>query len=158
MTSALSGTYNSARVAMEMVKAEHPEKKIDLLDSLSTGPEMRLLVEKLEELIQDASLDFDAVCAKIREYKTHTKLFYVLQSLHNMAENGRVSKLVAGAVDILGMTIGDLFDPIYIIYTPKTFLLKLGIGLVTGTVAHRCYHIEDETDTGKRRRHGRWRS
>jgi DegV family protein with EDD domain len=105
MTSALSGTYNSARVAMEMVKAEHPEKKIDLLDSLSTGPEMRLLVEKLEELIQDASLDFDAVCVKIREYKTHTKLFYVLQSLHNMAENGRVSKLVAGAVDILGMRI-----------------------------------------------------
>ena len=60
---------------------------------------------------------------------------------------------IGGLGGAVGMTIGDLFDPIYIIYTPKTFLLKLGIGLVTGTVAHRCYHIEDETDVHKRRSH-----
>ena len=37
----------------------------------------------------------------------------------------------------LGMTIGDLFDPIYIVYAPKTFILKLCIGLITGFIAHR---------------------
>lgn len=35
------------------------------------------------------------------------------------------------------MTIGDLLDPVYITSAPKTFLLKLCIGLVTGFVAHR---------------------
>lgn len=45
---------------------------------------------------------------------------------------------VAGAI---GMTIGDLFDPVYIIYAPKTFLLKLCIGLITGFVAHRLGKI-----------------
>ena len=37
----------------------------------------------------------------------------------------------------IGMTIGDLFDPVYVIYAPKTFILKLCIGLITGFVAHR---------------------
>ncbi len=47
----------------------------------------------------------------------------------------------------LGMTIGDLLDPIYIIYAPKTFLLKLGIGLVTGLIAHKFGKINQKTNT-----------
>lgn len=46
----------------------------------------------------------------------------------------------------IGMTIGDLLDPVYIIYAPKTFLLKLGIGLITGFVAHRLGHITATSD------------
>ena len=46
----------------------------------------------------------------------------------------------------LGMTIGDLLDPQYIIYAPKTFLLKLCIGLITGLIAHRLFHVSQETD------------
>lgn len=49
----------------------------------------------------------------------------------------------------LGMTIGDLLDPIYIIYAPKTFILKLCIGLITGFVAHSICHINDEADSKK---------
>ena len=49
----------------------------------------------------------------------------------------------------LGMTIGDLLDPIYIVYAPKTFLLKLCIGLITGFVAHKIFHINEETDSKK---------
>lgn len=41
---------------------------------------------------------------------------------------------IGGAI---GMTIGDLLDPVYITSAPKTFILKLCIGLVTGFVAHR---------------------
>lgn len=49
----------------------------------------------------------------------------------------------------IGMTIGDLMDPIYIVYAPKTFLLKLCIGLITGFIAHRLGHISTETDNRK---------
>ena len=41
----------------------------------------------------------------------------------------------------IGMTIGDLLDPVYIIYAPKTFLLKFCIGLITGLVAHKLGKI-----------------
>lgn len=47
----------------------------------------------------------------------------------------------------LGMTIGDLLDPVYIVYAPKTFVLKLCIGLITGLVAHRFGKISQKTDT-----------
>ena len=50
---------------------------------------------------------------------------------------------IAGAV---GMTIADLIDPVYITVAPKTFVLKLCIGLITGLVAHRIAHINDSTD------------
>lgn len=49
----------------------------------------------------------------------------------------------------IGMTIGDLLDPYYIIYAPKTFLLKLCIGLITGLIAHKFGHISTEQDTSK---------
>lgn len=46
----------------------------------------------------------------------------------------------------IGMTIGDLFDPIYVVYAPKTFLLKLCIGLITGFIAHRLGKIDESED------------
>lgn len=49
----------------------------------------------------------------------------------------------------IGMTIGDLFDPVYIVYTPKTFVLKLCIGLITGLIAHRMGKINNLTDRKK---------
>ena len=44
------------------------------------------------------------------------------------------------------MTIGDLLDPIYVVYAPKTFILKFCIGLITGLVAHRIGKIDQATD------------
>lgn len=49
----------------------------------------------------------------------------------------------------IGMTIGDLFDPIYVVYAPKTFILKFCIGIITGIIAHKLGHISTETDTKK---------
>lgn len=49
----------------------------------------------------------------------------------------------------IGMTIGDIFDPVYIVYAPKTFILKLCIGLITGLIAHKIGHISEETDNKK---------
>ena len=49
--------------------------------------------------------------------------------------------LPGGIAGAIGMTIGDLLDPVYITSAPKTFLLKLCIGLVAGLVAHRIGKI-----------------
>ncbi len=50
---------------------------------------------------------------------------------------------LGGAV---GMAIGDLFDPVYVMYVPKTLILKLCIGLITGFIAHRLGHITESND------------
>ena len=54
---------------------------------------------------------------------------------------------LGGLGGALGMTIGDLFDPKYITYAPKTFILKLCIGLITGLVAHKWGKITKTEDT-----------
>ena len=46
----------------------------------------------------------------------------------------------------IGMTIGDLFDPIYVVYAPKTFFCKFFIGIITGLVAHRLFRLNDSHD------------
>ena len=51
-----------------------------------------------------------------------------------------------GLAGSLGMTIADLLDPVYISSAPKTFVLKLCIGLIAGFVAHRLGHITQEHD------------
>lgn len=48
-----------------------------------------------------------------------------------------------GLAGAIGMTIGDLFDPIYVVYAPKTFLCKFLIGFIAGTLAHRCGKISE---------------
>ncbi len=57
--------------------------------------------------------------------------------------------LYGGAGGAIGMTIGDLLDPYYILYAPKTFILKLCIGLITGLIAHRLGHISTEKDNAR---------
>lgn len=57
--------------------------------------------------------------------------------------------LYGGIGGAIGMTIGDLLDPYYILYAPKTFILKLCIGLITGLIAHRLGHISTEKDNAR---------
>lgn len=51
-----------------------------------------------------------------------------------------------GMAGAIGMTIADLFDPVYITVAPKTFILKLCIGIITGFVAHRIANISRSND------------
>lgn len=110
ITSALSGSYGSAMQAKEVYLQMHPERKVCVLDSLSTGPEMALIAERLRDLI-GSGLDFDEIETQIRDYMTRSRLIFVLKSLNNMSRNGRVSPIVAKAVGLLGIHIlGEASD------------------------------------------------
>ncbi len=56
---------------------------------------------------------------------------------------------LGGLAGAIGMSIGDLFDPVYITLVPKTFVLKLCIGLITGLVAHKLGKLNQQTDKKK---------
>lgn len=110
ITSSLSGSYNAAMAARELYLQEHPSAKIAVFDSLSTGPEILLILEKIRELT-DAGLPFEQVEQQVRKYMRHTRLFFSLQSLHNLSQNGRVSKVAAAAVGMLGIRIVGTASP-----------------------------------------------
>ena len=104
ITSNLSGSYNAAVQAKQAYEEEHPDRRVCCLDTLSTGGEMVLIQEKLEQLIAQG-LSFDEVEAAIREYMHHTHLGFMLERMDNLAKNGRVSPIVAKACGILNIRI-----------------------------------------------------
>ena len=110
ITGTLSGSCNAAQLAAEEYQAEHPGAHVFVLDSLSTGAESRLLVERLAALIK-AGKPFDTVCEEIRAYHEHTHLLFALESLANLARNGRVKPAVAAVARMLGIrVIGQASD------------------------------------------------
>lgn len=102
LTGTLSGSFNSARVAKEMVLEEHPHVNIHLIDTLSAGGEMDLLVSELNRLIEKG-LDFDQVVESITAYQQKTKLLFVLAKVDNLVKNGRLSKLLGTVVGLLNI-------------------------------------------------------
>ena len=104
ITSALSGSFNAAMCAKASYEASHPHSRIFVLDTLSTGPEMLLLIEKLRDLIA-LQLPFEQIVSEITNYSSRTHLLFLLSSVKNLARNGRISRLGAEAVGLLGLRL-----------------------------------------------------
>ena len=111
ITSNLSGSFNAASVAARSYLEAYPDRKIHVIDSLSTGPECALVIEKIRELAK-AGRDFDSIKAEITDYNlNHTRLLFALENMHNLANNGRVSPIVAKMAGLLGIrAIGRASD------------------------------------------------
>ena len=104
ITATLSGSYNSAMVAKREYEEAHPDRKVFVFNSLSTGPEMLLIMEEARRLILEG-LEFDEICRRVEEYSKDTGLIFILESLKNLANNGRVSPVVAKMAGILGIRL-----------------------------------------------------
>lgn len=103
ITSNLSGSYNSAMVAKQMVLEEDPTKKIYILDSLSAGGEMVLHTRKLYELVAQGT-PFEEVCKIMDDYAVnHTRIVFMLYRIDNLVKNGRVSKIAGMAAGLLNL-------------------------------------------------------
>lgn len=104
ITGTLSGSYNSACMARQMYLEKNPSAKVFVFNSLSAGPEMTLIVKKTEELILQKK-SFEEVCGQIQEYSRNTGLLFMLESMQNFANNGRVRPSVAKMAGILGIRV-----------------------------------------------------
>ena len=104
LTGTLSGCYSAAVQAKNDYIEEHPDAKVLILNSLSTGPEMELIVEKLKELI-DEGQSFENIEKEIKSYMDRTHLLFSLESLKNLVTNGRVNPAVATVAGVLGIRI-----------------------------------------------------
>ncbi len=102
ITSKLSGSYTAAMVARDEYLKENPDAKVFVLDTLSTGPQMELVTEKIKEL-SNSGASYDDIIKGIKGYNKKLGLIFSLESLHNLACNGRVSSKVATLAGVLGI-------------------------------------------------------
>lgn len=153
ITSNLSGSYNSAMVAKETYESENPGKKVCVIDSLSAGPELKLIAEKIKELLA-AGKEYEEICSAVVEYQKSTYLVFMLKSLTNLANNGRVSPAVAKIAGVLGIhvmgiasEVGTLEDKSKCRGEKKTILAvwkqMKELGYRGGKVRiHHCFNLE----------------
>jgi len=104
ITSRLSGSYEAAMMAKTQYEQDNPGALVHIVDSLSTGPQMWLIAEKLRDLIKE-DLSFERIREEIERYRDRTELVFSLESLANLANNGRVSPAVAKIAGLLNIRV-----------------------------------------------------
>lgn len=110
ITGSLSGSHNSAQLAKKLFLEENPTANIHVIDSLSAGGEVDLIVRKLNDLIKEG-LSFEQVVEAITHYQENTKLLFVLAKVDNLVKNGRLSKLIGAVVGLLNIRmVGEASD------------------------------------------------
>ncbi len=104
ISSNLSGSYNSAMTAADEYMQEHPERRVFVVDSLSAGPGLRLLVDKIASY-KDSDMSGEEIFAAVKRYQENTETVFSLESLKNLANNGRVSQTAAVLAGIIGIRV-----------------------------------------------------
>ena len=104
ITSNLSGSYSSALQAKKEYEAKHPGAKVLIVDSLSAGPELELIIEKMEEVLKEGG-SFEEMSRAVTDYCKHSHLLFALKHLDNLARNGRVNPAVAKIAGVLGIRV-----------------------------------------------------
>jgi DegV family protein with EDD domain len=102
LSSKLSGSYDSAMLAKRLFQEEHPEKNIEIFDSLSASVGQTLIAFKARELAEEDK-SFEDVVKGVYEYKENLKTKFVLESLETLRKNGRLTGLkavIASALNI----------------------------------------------------------
>ncbi len=108
ISSRLSGSYNSAMTARTMLLETHPDHHVHVFDSKTATAGQNLVILKVRQLMAE-DLSPSQLIGKVNEYITHLRTFGVLQSLENLARNGRISNIKAFIGNLLHIVpiIGD---------------------------------------------------
>lgn len=108
ITKHLSGSYNAAQQAATTYMEEHPGRKVFIIDSLSAGPEMMMIVDKILQCEAEGH-DFETTKELVLDYANHNHTLFCLESMMNLARNGRTSMAVAKIASIIGIrVVGDV--------------------------------------------------
>ena len=108
ITRNLSGSYNAAKQAGEVWMEEKTGRKVYVFDSFSAGPEQAMIAEKIAQCVAEGC-DYETVITKVEEYQNNVHTLFCLESLTNLARNGRVNPAVAKIAGVLGIrVVGDV--------------------------------------------------
>ena len=107
ISSNLSGSYNAAMAAREMVLEEHPEKQICVIDSRAAAGAMVLLIRRAQALMEAAGDDgdFDALCQQLHRYQATLRTCFTLENFDNLIKSGRMRPIVGTLLHSLGIHV-----------------------------------------------------
>jgi len=104
ISTGLSGTFNSARLAAETVTAEMPDKKIFVFDSYTAAAGLARVILKTVDLVKHGD-DFDTICAKLPEIRSRTRTRFLLNDLSTLVKTGRMSKVLGLITSVIPLKL-----------------------------------------------------
>lgn len=139
ITQRLSGSYNAAVQAANTYREEHPDASIFVIDSMAAGPEMAMIVDKIRTLM-DQGLDPDQVMEQVKDYQSHLYTLFCLESLTNLARNGRVNPTVAKLAGVLGIRVCGEAQQGQIVPIHKARGAKKALNTLVEMIVERGFH------------------
>ncbi|MDD2495255.1 MAG: DegV family protein [Tissierellia bacterium] len=100
ISSQLSGSYNSAMLAVNILKEKLPENFVHIFDSKSAAAGETLVVLKVKQLIED-NFNVSEIIENTEKYINKLRTLFILDSLDNLAKNGRITNLKAILANVL---------------------------------------------------------
>jgi DegV family protein with EDD domain len=94
ISAALSGSFNSAVLAKNMLLDKIPDALVHIFDTRSACSAVNLVILKIKELITE-NMKFDEIVNAVNKYISKMKTLFILDSLDNLVKNGRISNLKA---------------------------------------------------------------
>ena len=102
ISSKLSGSFNSAKIAVDEFRNENPEKNIYLLDSKTATAGQTALILKLRDIIAEESSFEDKVNQAEKAVK-ETSTYFILERFDNLVKNGRMPKVGNSVVNLFNI-------------------------------------------------------
>lgn len=98
----LSGSFNSAMNAKELVEEENPEAQITVIDSKQNTVSQALIIDQMVKM-RDAGITFEESVAKLDKLMSSARIFFTVGSLDYLQTGGRIGKVAAAATSKLGV-------------------------------------------------------
>lgn len=104
LSSHLSGSYNSARLAKQMYLDEHDAKNIHVFDSKSASAGQTLQALEIQKRAEN-HVPFETIVTEMEDFIDHMGTKFVLETLEMLRKNGRLSNVTALLVNALNIKL-----------------------------------------------------
>lgn len=104
LTSKLSSTYSNAVLAKQLYLEEHPEKRIEVVDSKSGSIGVALMISRCSKLIKEGK-NMDEILEDIERQQNDIVFFGVLDTLENAVKGGRVNPIAGKLISVLNYKV-----------------------------------------------------
>lgn len=94
LSAELSGSYNSAMLAKDLILEERPQMKVHVFNSRSASIGETLITRKIQEC-EEAGMEFEELVETVESYIDGQNTYFVLENLDTLRKNGRLSNIKA---------------------------------------------------------------
>ncbi len=140
----LSGSYDSAKTGVSLLKEDHPDKNVCVLDSKSAAAGEVALCYKLRALAEQG-LSFSEVVEKAKEYIKNFSTYFVLENLDCLRKNGRLTNLQSVITSALRLKLVMGGDDGQIVLRGKCLTTQSALKRMVEMIEKRYRELADKT-------------